>query len=79
VKHRRVGALSDGRTQVTEPGTLTPLPDRLTPRVEARVGTVDFIRGLPTKKGIDQLFEIQDFQRATQLSFVAVARHRKVT
>src|SRR5262245_66670216 len=35
--------------------------------VEARVGKVEFNRGLPTQKGIEQLFEIQDFQRATQL------------
>src|SRR5207342_235842 len=32
-----------------------------------RVGKVDFEKGLPTPKGIGQLFEIQDFQRATQL------------
>src|SRR5262249_26787836 len=51
----------------TEPGKLAPLPDKLPPSVEARVGKVDFSRGLPTQKGIDQLFEIQDFQRATQL------------
>jgi hypothetical protein len=52
-------------TQV--PGKLTPLPDKLTPSVESRVGKVDFDRGLPTPKGIEQLFEIQDFQRACQL------------
>ncbi|MCZ6652024.1 MAG: DUF1254 domain-containing protein [Planctomycetota bacterium] len=50
-----------------EPGRLVPLPDKLPPSVEARVGKVDFKRGLPTPKGIEQLFEIQDFQRATQL------------
>ena len=50
-----------------EPGKLTPLPDGLPPSVEARVGKVEFSRGLPTQKGIDQLFDIQDFQRATQL------------
>jgi len=50
-----------------EPGKLAPLPDKLSPSVEARVGAVEFDRGLPTQKGIDQLFEIQDFQRATQL------------
>jgi len=50
-----------------EPGTLAPLPGALPPSVEARVGKVDFNRGLPTQKGIEQLFEIQDFQRATQL------------
>lgn len=44
-----------------------PLPDKLPPSVEARIGKVEFKRGLPTKKGIDQLLEIQDFQRATQL------------
>jgi hypothetical protein len=51
----------------TAPGKLAPLPDTLPPRVEARVGKVEFRKGLPTKKGIEQLFEIQDFQRATQL------------
>ena len=50
-----------------EPGKLAPLPDKLRPSVEARVGKVDFRKGLPTQKGIQQLFEIQDFQRATQL------------
>jgi hypothetical protein len=50
-----------------EPGKLTPLPDKLPPSVEARVGKVEFTKGLPTQKGIEQLFEIQDFQRATQL------------
>ena len=50
-----------------EPGKLPPLPEKLPPSVEARVGKVDFKRGLPTQKGIEQLFEIQDFQRATQL------------
>jgi hypothetical protein len=43
------------------------LPDKLTPSVEARAGKVDIERGLPTQKGIEQLFEIQDFQRATPL------------
>src|SRR5215831_15739043 len=50
-----------------EPGKLAPLPDRLPPNVEARVGKVELNKGLPTQKGIEQLFEIQDFQRATQL------------
>jgi hypothetical protein len=50
-----------------EPGKLTPLPDKLPPSVETRVGSVEFKSGLPTQKGIEQLFEIQDFQRATQL------------
>ena len=50
-----------------ELGKLAPLPDKLPPSVEARVGKVDFNRGLPTQPGIDQLFDIQDFQRATQL------------
>jgi hypothetical protein len=49
-----------------EPGKLTPLPDKLSASVEARVGKVEFNRGLPTQKGIEQLFDIQDFQRATQ-------------
>lgn len=31
------------------------------------MGKVEFSKGLPTQKGIDKLFEIQDFQRATQL------------
>ena len=50
-----------------EPGKLPPLPEKLPPGVEARVGKVEFERGLPTRKGIERLFEIQDFQRATQL------------
>src|SRR3974390_3542219 len=50
-----------------ELGKPAPLPDRLPPSVEARVGTVEFARALPTQQGIEQLFEIQDFQRATQL------------
>src|SRR5262249_24258157 len=50
-----------------EPGKLAPLADKLPPSVEARVGKVEFNRGLPTQKGIEQLFEIQDFQRAVQL------------
>src|SRR5262245_43338047 len=50
-----------------EPGKLASLPDKLPPSVEARVGKIDFRKGLPTQKGIEQLFEIQDFQRATQL------------
>ena len=53
--------------EAQELGRLAPLPDKLPPSVEARVGHVDFARGLPTQKGIEQLFEIQDFQRATQL------------
>jgi hypothetical protein len=51
----------------TELGKLAPLPDKLPPSVEARVGKIDLRNGLPTQKGIEQLFEIQDFQRATQL------------
>ena len=50
-----------------EPGKLPPLPDRFPPSVEARVGSVELRRGMPTQKGIEQLFDIQDFQRATQL------------
>jgi hypothetical protein len=50
-----------------EPGRHPPLPEKLPLSLEARVGKVDFERGLPTEKGIEQLFEIQDFQRATQL------------
>ena len=30
-------------------------------------GPVEFKSGLPAQKGIKQLFEIQDFQRAVQL------------
>src|SRR5262245_53559067 len=56
-----------GGTVIAEPGKLTPLPDKLPPSVEARMGKVDFSKGLPTQKGIEQLFDIQDFQRATQL------------
>src|SRR5262249_27567388 len=50
-----------------ELGKLSPLPDKLPPSVEARVGKVEFDKGLPTQRGIEQLFEIQDFQRAVQL------------
>ena len=56
-----------GNGLAQEPGKLAPLPDKLPPSVEARVGKVDFSKGLPTQNGIQQLFEIQDFQRATQL------------
>ncbi len=56
-----------GSAMAQEPGKLAPLPHTLPPSVEARVGKVDFSRGLPTQKGIEQLFDIQDFQRATQL------------
>jgi hypothetical protein len=38
-----------------ELGKLTPLPDKLPSSVEARVGKVDFTKGLPTQKGIKQL------------------------
>ena len=71
-----VGALALGTTatqaqdktpEKAEPGKLAPLPDRLPASVEARVGKVELDRGLPTKMGIEQLFEFQDFQRATQL------------
>src|SRR5215475_11067018 len=55
------------KTVAQEPGKLAPLPDKLPPSVEARVGKIDVRKGLPTQKGIEQLFEIQDFQRATQL------------
>ncbi len=49
------------------PGQLGPWPDRFTPSLEGRVGPVELRNGLPTPKGIQQLFAIQDFQRATQL------------
>src|SRR6516165_4244801 len=40
-----------------EPGKLAPLPDRLPSGVEARVGPVELQRGMPTQKGIEQLFD----------------------
>jgi hypothetical protein len=55
------------KAMAQEPGKLAPLPDKLPPSVEERVGKIEFNKGLPTQKGIEQLFEIQDFQRATQL------------
>src|SRR5262245_19609473 len=51
-------APSTGTAQ--ELGKLARLPDTLPSSVEARVGKIDFRRGLPTPKGIEQLFEIQD-------------------
>jgi len=60
-------ALSATPSAAQSAGTLTPLPDKLPPSVEARVGKVELENGLPTNKGIQQLFEIQDFQRAVQL------------
>ncbi|MGH7468498.1 MAG: DUF1214 domain-containing protein [Longimicrobiales bacterium] len=48
-------------------GELSPLPDRLPITVEARVGEIEFRRGLPTRSGLDKIHEIQDFQRACQL------------
>src|SRR5262249_26240593 len=62
-----VACLLSGNAFAQELGKLAPLPNKLPPSVEQRVGTVDFSRGLPTPNGIQQLFEIQDFQRATQL------------
>src|SRR5215510_2515131 len=62
-----VVCLFAGNAIAQELGKLTTLPDKLPPSVEARVGKVEFNRGLPTQKGIEQLFEIQDFQRAVQL------------
>jgi hypothetical protein len=56
-----------GKAIAQEPGKLAPLPDKLPPSVEARVGHLEFEKRLPTQKGIEQLFEIQDFQRAVQL------------
>lgn len=49
------------------PRQLAPWPDRFTSSLEARVGSVELRDGLPTRKGIEQLFAIQDFQRAAQL------------
>jgi hypothetical protein len=37
----------------TTPGKLDRLPDTLPPSVEARVGKVDFRRGMPTETGIE--------------------------
>src|SRR5262249_84832 len=62
-----VACLLIGSAFAQEPGKLAPLPNNLPPSVEQRVGTVDFSRGLPTPHGIQQLFEIQDFERATEL------------
>ena len=62
-----LATLLGGSALAEELGKLAPLPDQLPPSVEARVGGVEFSRGLPTQKGIEQLFDIQDFQRATQL------------
>ena len=50
-----------------EPGKLAPLPEKLPASVEARVGKIEFAKGLPTKTGIQQIFDVQDFQRACQL------------
>jgi hypothetical protein len=50
-----VGLLG-GNALAQEPGKLVPLPDRLPPSVEARVGSVEYSKGLPTPKGIGQLF-----------------------
>jgi len=50
-----------------ERGKLTRLPKKLTPSVKARVGEIAFVKGLPTKVGIQQIFDVQDFQRACQL------------
>src|SRR5262245_19674520 len=48
-------------------GELPPLPSRLPARVEARIGEVEFRGGLPTRAGVEKLFDIQDFQRACQM------------
>jgi len=59
-----VVCLLGGNAIAQEPGKLTPLPDKLPSSVEARVGKVEFNKGLPTQKGIEQLFEIHaDTQR----------------
>jgi hypothetical protein len=50
-----------------ELGKLPPLPTQLPESVEARVGPIEMVDGLPTPKGIEQLYEFQDFQRATEL------------
>src|SRR5262245_24644232 len=57
----------DRPPEKVETGKLPPLPDKLPAGLEARVGKVVLDRGLPTKKGVEQLWEVQDFQRATQL------------
>jgi hypothetical protein len=46
---------------------LTRLPETFPPSVEARVGKIEFAKGLPTKAGIQQILDVQDFQRACQL------------
>ena len=48
-------------------GKLIRLPEKLPPSVEARVGKIAFEKGLPTKAGIQEIFDVQDFQRACQL------------
>jgi hypothetical protein len=55
------------RVASDENGLLPPLPQRLPPTVEARVGDIDLRKGWPVQNGINKLFEIQDFQRACQL------------
>src|SRR5262245_36089952 len=50
-----------------ESGKLASLPDKLPLRVEPGAGKMEFRKGWQTQKGIEQLFEIHDFQRATQL------------
>jgi hypothetical protein len=50
-----------------EAGKLAPLPEKLPASVEARVGKIEFANGLPTKTGIQQIFDVQDFQRGCQL------------
>jgi len=50
-----------------EPGKVIRLPEKLPASVEARVGKIAFEKGLPTKTGIQQIFDVQDFQRACQL------------
>lgn len=65
-----VGALAFTSAQALlaqEPGKLTRLPDKLPASVEARVGKIEFAKGLPTKVGIQQILDVQDFQRACQL------------
>jgi hypothetical protein len=55
------------RNASDEPGELPPLPERLPASVEQRIGEVEFRGGLPTRIGIEKIYDVQDFQRACQI------------
>ena len=55
------------RIAADEAGDLPPLPDRLPTTVQNRVGEIELRRGLPTRTGLDRIFEVNYFQRACQL------------